>query len=153
MAFWLDRFRREDEEDIWKDLKQIFLNQPSEQEIALKEKDEQAKIDAVLEKMFPDVEKPKKESYLEYEDLFDEPKTLVGEPTGMSASPKHLESFGQNLFNGLNTNKNIFPDLGKVTQKSLNNNSMQNNITLNQDLTWKEKAIDNVLKDEKIIRK
>ena len=26
MAFWLDRFRREDEEDIWEELKQMFIN-------------------------------------------------------------------------------------------------------------------------------
>ena len=26
MAFWLDRFRREDEEDIWEELKQMLIN-------------------------------------------------------------------------------------------------------------------------------
>ena len=26
MAFWLDRFRREDEEDIWEELKQMLKN-------------------------------------------------------------------------------------------------------------------------------
>ena len=43
MSFWLDRFRKEDEEDIWEELKQMLLNSPSEQEIALKKQEEQAK--------------------------------------------------------------------------------------------------------------
>ena len=81
MAFWLDRFKKEDEEDIWEELKQILLNPPSEQEIALKKQEEQAKIDAALEKMFPDVEKPKKESYLKYEELLPQ-KESMGELTG-----------------------------------------------------------------------
>ena len=46
MVFWSDRFRREDEEDIWEELKQMLMNPPSEQEIALKKQQEQAQIDA-----------------------------------------------------------------------------------------------------------
>lgn len=42
MSFWLDRFRRKDEEDIWEELRQMILNTPSEDEIALKNKEEQA---------------------------------------------------------------------------------------------------------------
>ena len=153
MTFYGERFRRRDEEDIWEELRQMLLNPHSEQEIALKKQEEQAKIDATLEKMFPNVKKPKTEPYLEYEDLFDKQKTLVGNPTGMAAPQRPLEGFGQNVLNELNINKNIFPDLGKVTQKPLNNNSMQNNTATKQDLTWKEKAFDNVLKDENVIRK
>ena len=36
MTFWLDRFKKDDEEDIWEELKQMLANPPSEQEIALK---------------------------------------------------------------------------------------------------------------------
>ena len=55
MSFWGERYRRPDEEDIWEELKQMLLNSPSEQEIALKKQEEQAKIDAVVERMFPDI--------------------------------------------------------------------------------------------------
>ena len=100
MANYLEK---KDEEDIWEELRQMLLNPPSEQEIALKKQEEQAKIDAALEKMFPDVEKPKTEPYLEYDDLFDKPKTMVGEPTGMAAPmyegsvayEKHLTPYEQ----------------------------------------------------------
>ena len=103
MSFYGELFRKKDEEDIWEELRQMLLNPPSEQEIALKKQEEQAKIDAALEKMFPDVEKPKTEPYLEYEDLFDKPKTMVGEPTGMAtpmyegsvAYEKHLTPYEQ----------------------------------------------------------
>ena len=103
MSFYGELFRKKDEEDIWEELRQMLLNPPSEQEIALKKQEEQAKIDATLEKMFPDVEKPKTEPYLEYEDLFDKPKTMVGEPTGMAAPmyedsvayEKHLTPYEQ----------------------------------------------------------
>ncbi len=53
MVFWLDRFHREDEEDIWEELRQMLLNPPSEEEIAMKKRLEQAKIDETLERMFP----------------------------------------------------------------------------------------------------
>ena len=69
MSFWGERYRRPDEEDIWEELKQMLLNSPSEQEIALKKQEEQAKIDAVVEKMFPDIKKTQGEPYLRYEDL------------------------------------------------------------------------------------
>ncbi len=85
MAFWLDRFRREDEEDIWEELRQMILNAPSENEIALKNKEEQAFIDSILEKAFPDITKPQAEPYLKYEDLLDNvnPKDN-GKLTGMA---------------------------------------------------------------------
>ena len=38
MAFWGERFRRDDEEDIWEELKQLLANPPSEQEIMQKKK-------------------------------------------------------------------------------------------------------------------
>ena len=60
MVFWSDRFRREDEEDIWEELKQKLMNPPSEQEIALKKQQEQAQIEALTDKMFPDIVQPKK---------------------------------------------------------------------------------------------
>ena len=69
MSFWGERYRRPDEEDIWEELKQMLLNSPSEQEIALKKQEEQAKIDAVVERMFPDIKKTQGEPYLRYEDL------------------------------------------------------------------------------------
>ena len=54
MAFYGERFRRPDEEDIWEELKQMLLNPPSEQEIALKKQQEQAWIDLILNKAFPE---------------------------------------------------------------------------------------------------
>ena len=36
MSFYGELFRKKDEEDIWEELKQMLLNPPSEQEIALK---------------------------------------------------------------------------------------------------------------------
>ena len=33
MAFWGERFRRPDEEDLWEELRQMLANPPSEQEI------------------------------------------------------------------------------------------------------------------------
>ena len=153
MAFYGERFHHKDEEDIWKQLKQMLLNPASDEEIALNKHQEQAKIDLALEKMFPSVAKPQADPYLNYEDLFDKSKTFVNKTTNMATSQKPLDGFGQNVLNGLNTNKNIFPGLGKITQKPLNNNSMQNNTTPNQNLTWQEKAFDKLLKDENIVRK
>ena len=85
MTFWLDRFRKDDEEDIWEELKQMLLEQPSDQEIALKNQQEQSKIDAALERMFPDLPKQQSEPYLNYEDLFGDKKPPMGEVTGMAA--------------------------------------------------------------------
>ena len=85
MAFWLDRFRKDDEEDIWEELKQMLLEQPSDQEIALKNQQEQSKIDAALERMFPDLPKQQSEPYLNYEDLFGGKRQAFDGPTGMAA--------------------------------------------------------------------
>ena len=89
MAFWLDRFKKDDEDDIWEELRQMLLNPPSEQEIALKKQEEQAKIDAALDRMFPDEEKAQEEPYLKYEELF--PQEERGELTGKAVP------FGENL--------------------------------------------------------
>ena len=71
MAFYAERFRREDEEDIWEELKRMLMNPIPKEEMTLKQQQEQAKIDATLEKMFPsEVKKIKmQEPYLKYEDL------------------------------------------------------------------------------------
>ena len=69
MVFWSDRFRREDEEDIWEELKQMLMNPPSEQEIALKKQKEQEWIDSILNKAFPDEPKIKEEPYLTPEEM------------------------------------------------------------------------------------
>lgn len=74
MAFYGERFRREDEEDIWEELKRTLMNPVSDEEMTLKQQQEQAKINAVLEKMFPTEVKQIKaqEPYLRYEDLLDD---------------------------------------------------------------------------------
>ena len=69
MTFWLDRFKKDDEEDIWEELKQMLANPPSEQEIALKKQKEQEWIDSILNKAFPDEPKIKGEPYLTPEEL------------------------------------------------------------------------------------
>ena len=69
MAFYADRFRKPDEDDIWEELKRMMKNPPSEQEIAQKKLGEQAWIDSILNKAFPENPKPQSEPYLRYEDL------------------------------------------------------------------------------------
>lgn len=69
MTFWADRFRRKDEEDIWKELRQQLLNPPSQEELQLKKQQEQAQINATLDRVFPDLEKPTKKTYLNYDEL------------------------------------------------------------------------------------
>ena len=81
MTFYGERFRRPDEEDIWEELRQMLLNPPSQEEINLKKQQEQAKIDAAMERMFPDEKKVKKEPYLTKEELFGS----EGQATGMAA--------------------------------------------------------------------
>ena len=44
-------------------------NPPTKQEIAQKKREEQAWIDSILDKAFPDKPKPQAEPYLTYEDL------------------------------------------------------------------------------------
>ena len=36
MVFGAERFRRDDEEDIWEELKRMITNQPTEEEVFLK---------------------------------------------------------------------------------------------------------------------
>ena len=74
MAFYGERLKREDEEDIWEELKRMLMNPISEEEMTLKHQQEQAKINATLEKMFPSDMKQirAQESYLRYEDLLDD---------------------------------------------------------------------------------
>ena len=87
MAFWGERFRRDDEEDIWEELKQLLANPPSEQEIMQKKKEEQAWIDSILEQAFPEETKAQKEPYLTYEELMEgiDDKTQNGQITGKAA--------------------------------------------------------------------
>ena len=84
MVFWAERFRRDDEEDIWEELKRMITNQLTEEEVFLKKKQEQAWIDSVLDKAFPEGKKDNKNPYLKYEDLLDKPKQKTGDLTGMS---------------------------------------------------------------------
>ena len=86
MAFYGERFRRPDEEDIWEELAKMISNPPSEAELMQKKKEEQAWIDSILEQAFPEEAKPQKEPYLTYEELMDgiEDKTSHGQPTGMA---------------------------------------------------------------------
>ena len=109
MAFWLDRFRRPDEEDIWEELKQMLLNPPSEQEIALKKQQEQAWIDSILNKAFPENPSQQTEQTLKTNNSSISP---IG-----TLNQNSLEGFGQNSINGFTHKKkqNEFPDLGKVT--------------------------------------
>ena len=109
MAFWLDRFRREDEEDIWEELKQMLLNPPSEQEIALKKQQEQAWIDSILNKAFPENPNAQTEQTLKTNNSSMSPISTLNQNS--------LEGFGQNSINGFTHKKkqNEFPDLGKAT--------------------------------------
>ncbi len=109
MAFYGERFRRQDEEDIWEELMQMLLNLPSEQEIALKKQEEQAWIDSILDKAFP--ENPT----LQTEQIFG---TNNNSMLPMDTSNQNtLEGFGQNSINGFfnKKEKNEFPNLGKIT--------------------------------------
>ena len=60
MAFYGELFRKKDEEDIWEELKRMLRNPPTEEEIALKKQQEQAKIDEAINRMFPEEIKPQK---------------------------------------------------------------------------------------------
>ena len=97
MAFWLDRFRRPDEEDIWEELRQMLLNSPSEQEIALKKQQEQAWIDSILNKAFPENPNQQTEQTL---------KTNNSSISPMGTSNQNtLGGFGQNSINGFTHKK------------------------------------------------
>jgi len=86
MSFWLDRFRREDEEDIWEELKQMLINSDKyEAEKKLQEARELEAFNKAWDKANGvGIESTsKKEPYLKYEDLLDTPKTLEGRSTDM----------------------------------------------------------------------
>ena len=156
MGFYGERFRRPNEKDIWEELRQMLINQPSEQEIALKEQQEQAEINSVLEKMFSsNTQKSKiKEPYLKYEDLFDKPKTLVSKSNNKALSQKRLDNFGQKVFRGLDKIKeqNPLSNLENIMQKGSNNNSLKNTTTSDKNLTWQEKAFDKLLQNKTTVR-
>ena len=109
MAFYGERFRRPDEEDIWEELKQMLLNPPSEQEIALKKQQEQAWIDSILNKAFPENPNQQTEQALKTNNSSISP---IG-----TLNQNSLEGFGQNSINGFTNKKkqSEFPDLGKAT--------------------------------------
>ena len=52
MVFFGERFRRDDEEDIWEELRQMLLNAPSEEEQWLNKKREQEYVDKILTQIF-----------------------------------------------------------------------------------------------------
>ncbi|MBQ7763818.1 hypothetical protein IJ384_00470 [bacterium] len=87
----------------------MLLNPPSEQEIALKKQQEQAWIDSILNKAFPENPNTQTEQTL---------KTNNSSISPMGTSNQNsLEGFGQNSINGFTNKKkqNEFPDLGKST--------------------------------------
>ena len=105
MVFYGERFRRDDEEDIWEELKRMITNQPTEEEVFLKKKQEQAWIDSVLDKAFP--EEPKTQT---------EGGNLGNSPLGgVKLGKQPLEGFGNATIHGTNSSKKIdgFLDLGK----------------------------------------
>ena len=103
MSFWLDRFRRDDEDDIWEELKEMLKNSDKyEAEKKLQEARELEAFNKAWDKangVDTDAISQGK-SYLKKEKLLDKPKTLIGEPTGMAtpmyegsvAYEKHLMS-------------------------------------------------------------
>ena len=87
----------------------MLLNPPSEQEIALKKQQEQAWIDSILNKAFPENPNAQTEQTL---------KTNNSSISPMGTSNQNtLEGFGQNSINGFTHKKkqSEFPDLGKAT--------------------------------------
>lgn len=54
MTFWLDRFKKDDEEDIWEELKYWLENPITEEEQAERNNEINNYIDAVLKKAFSD---------------------------------------------------------------------------------------------------
>ena len=105
MVFYGERFRRDDEEDIWEELKRMITNQPTEEEVFFKNKQEQAWIDSVLDKAFP--EEPKTQT---------EGGNLGNSPLGgVKLGKQPLEGFGNATIHGTNSSKKIdgFLDLGK----------------------------------------
>ena len=105
MTFYGERFQRDDEEDIWEQLKQMLLNQSSGQEMLLKKQQEQAKIDLALEKMFPSVAKPQADPYLNYEDLLPKQEILNGK---IKSFTEPTENILTNVSNPLEELKDTF---------------------------------------------
>ena len=54
MTFWLDRFKKDDKEDIWEELKYWLVNPITEEEQAERNQEINNYIDAVLKKAFGD---------------------------------------------------------------------------------------------------
>ena len=52
MAFWLDRFRKDDQEDIWEELKYWLENPITEEEQAERDCEINNYVNAILEKAF-----------------------------------------------------------------------------------------------------
>lgn len=94
MAFYGERFRRDDEEDIWEELKRMLINPIPEEEMTLKHQQEQAKIDTVLEKMFPSEVKQirAQEPYLRYEDLLDDTSKNESRKVSLTNPQKDIAS-------------------------------------------------------------
>ena len=142
MAFYGELFRKKDEEDIWEELKRMLRNPPTEEEIALKKQQEQAKIDEAISRMFSDEPEPAKEPYLTPEELLSpqdaeryRQKQMVqnnlnasgGEPTGFAAPITQNKQGGligntkvQQMFNKptnwVNQNNNLVQGLGNLQE-------------------------------------
>lgn len=72
MAFWSERFRRPDEDDIWEELKYWLQNPVTETELALRDKEKQEYINSIMDLAFPAESLTKnKKPYLNYEELID----------------------------------------------------------------------------------
>ena len=51
MAFWGELYRRKkDEDDIWEELRQMLINAPSQNDILQQKRQEQAEVDALVER-------------------------------------------------------------------------------------------------------
>ena len=89
MSFWLDRFR-EDEDEIWKELRYWLTHPVTKSEQTERTKQEKAYIDSVLDKTFGKNEslKPKKEPYLRYEELLEDNKN---QPNVLSKMPESVQ--------------------------------------------------------------
>ena len=132
MAFFGERFRRDDEEDIWEELRQIIANPPSEQEIMQKKKAEQAWIDSVLEQAFPDEPKAQKEPYLTYEELMEgiDDKIPNGQATGMAVGINDLNDFKTTSelleeFPSKENLKKVATEMGFDTEKVLSKENLK----------------------------
>lgn len=164
MAFYGELFRKKDEEDIWEELKRMLRNPPTEEEIALKKQQEQAKIDEAISRMFPDEPEPAKEPYLTPEELLSpqdaeryRQKQMVqnnlnasgGEPTGFAAPITQNKQGGligntkvQQMFNKptnlVNQNNNLVQGLGNSLTQGANFLKKQNtfpNLNKTSDLS------------------